>query len=327
MLVTGPNGVGKTSLLESLHLGSQGFSPRTRKERQAIRFHQPAARVGLHGSTRSSPVETRIILRRDEPKETWLNGVRLATSDTLGEKLAALTFTPDRLVVAKGAPMVRRAYLDRMVGRLTPGSQHLPSEYREALSQRNAALRRIREGLSTRNSIAPWDHQVAANGTSLDEARARLVAEVGPLFVSTAETLGLETPELRYETEPLTVEALEERLETDLRRGTTGIGPHLRDLIVVVGGRDLRAYGSQGEQRLTVLALILAEAEQLTRRRGQPPLLLLDDVFSELDDARMQILVKRLPAKGQVLVTSTHEPSRIAVDLHLTVKPGRVESA
>lgn len=324
MLVTGPNGVGKTNLLESIHLGVQGFSPRTRKDRQAIRLGQSAARIALQGVSQQIPVETRVMLQRDEPKETWLNGSRLPSSEGLRDKLAALAFTPDRLVVAKGAPMVRRAYLDRAVSRLLPKCSGVPTAYSQVLSQRNAALRQARDGLSTRDAIVPWDDQLITLGEELDAARSRVVEEIDPAFVALGEAFGLRKPRLRYEAVPLTTELLEERLETDISRGTTGAGPHLRDLAVSVDGIDLRAYGSQGEQRLTVLALILAEADELTRSRAEPPLLLLDDVFSELDEGRMQTLVEWLPEAGQALVTATSKPAEINVDQHLLAEPGEI---
>ena len=130
-----------------------------------------------------------------------------------------------------------------------------------------------------------------------------------PHFADRAGELGLVDAELRYEGEPPSAEQLEARLERDLERGTTGLGPHLDDLGVLSADRDLRAFGSQGEQRLAVLALLLAEAELLEERRGARPLLLLDDVLSELDPGRRRILADRLRAGGQALVTSASRNS------------------
>jgi DNA replication and repair protein RecF len=131
-----------------------------------------------------------------------------------------------------------------------------------------------------------------------------VVAALQPPFAERAEELGLPQAELRYEGEPPTAGELEDRVDRDLERGATGLGPHLDDLGVLSAGRDLRTFGSQGEQRLAVLALLLGEAELLEERRGVRPLLLLDDVLSELDSGRRQILADRLGAGGQTLVTS-----------------------
>jgi DNA replication and repair protein RecF len=164
-------------------------------------------------------------------------------------------------------------------------------------------------------------------GDELDHARAELASALGPGFADHAEALGLFEAQLVYPEEGLSVEALEGRLERDVERGTTGLGPHLRDVAITATGRDLRSYGSQGEQRTAVLALVLGEAEILAERRGEPPLLLLDDVFSELDAARAEALVARLPHGGQTVVTATERPEALAPDLLVTVSPGRALAA
>ena len=331
MLVTGPNGVGKTNLLEALHLGSQGFSPRTRAEAQLVRFDAPAARVTLAGSEAGAPVESHVTLARGEPKRVRLNGAPLASAESLRTRLSALVFPPDRLAVVKAAPLVRRAYLDRMLGRLRPAQADLPSDYARALAQRNEALRRVRAGVSTREAVSPWTERVVSLGNELDGARAALVAAVAPQFADEAARLGLADAVLRYEAEPVTVSALDERYARDLTRGTTGVGPHLRDLGVTAGGRELRTFGSQGEQRAAVLALVLAEAALLADERGTQPLLLLDDVLSELDAGRRRALLGSLPREAQTVVTAT-TPEALpagarAPDLVIRVSPGHAEAA
>ena len=124
------------------------------------------------------------------------------------------------------------------------------------------------------------------------------LALLGPPFAERAGELGLADAELRYDGEPPTVAALEARLDRDLERGVTGLGPHLDDIVLAAGTRELRSFGSQGEQRLAMLALLLAEAELITARRGVPPLLLLDDVLSELDPERRRILAARVARRG-----------------------------
>jgi DNA replication and repair protein RecF len=305
VLVTGPNGAGKTNLLEALHVGSQGFSPRTRAEPRLVRFGEPAARVRLSGSEGGSPVETDVTIAPREGKRVLLNGTPASTAEALRSRLATLVFTPDRLAVVKGGPLVRRTYMDRMLGRVFPAQAPLPGEYARVLAQRNEALRRVRGGLSSSEAVTPWTEQLAALGTVLDGARAKLAALLAPGFTEHGAALGLTGPTLVYEERGLTVAELDERLQRDLERGTTGRGPHLRDIELCAGARELRGFGSQGEQRLAVLALLLAEARLLAERRGEPPLLLLDDVLSELDRDRAAALVSRLPEGGQAVLTST----------------------
>jgi DNA replication and repair protein RecF len=248
---------------------------------------------------------TEVTVALGEGKRIRLNGAPAASAEELRARLAALVFVPDRLAVVKGGPAVRRAYVDRMLGRVQPSQAGLPGEYGRALAQRNEALRRTRSGASTREAVEPWTERVAALGNDLDVARARLVAMLAPGFAEHASALGLAGASLAYEELGLPLEELTARLERDLERGTTSVGPHLRDVELRAGDRELRGFGSQGEQRTAVLALVLAEAGVLAERRGTPPLLLLDDVLSELDGERRRALLAALPPGGQTIVSAT----------------------
>jgi DNA replication and repair protein RecF len=305
VLVVGPNGAGKTNLLESLHVGTQGFSPRTRADAQLVRFGTETARVIVRGSRGEVPVETEMTLRRSSGRDVKLNGARVERVERLRSELATLVFTPDRLAVVKGGPAVRRAYFDRALGRLLPAQAAVPAAYGEALGQRNASLRRVALGLSSREALAPWSERVAELGAELVAARQRVVTLIEPGFRERAGELGLEDVALGYQGEPLTLTALEARLDRDVDRGSTGLGPHLDEIAIVAGTRDLRSYGSQGEQRLAVLSLLLAEADLIAESRSSPPLLLLDDVLSELDPGRREILAARVAGRGQTVITTT----------------------
>jgi DNA replication and repair protein RecF len=328
VLAVGPNGAGKTNLLESLHVGTQGFSPRTRTDAQLVRFGERQGRIALRGARGEAKVELEVTLELGEGKRAKLNGAVLRAAEQLRSEVATLVFTPDRLSVVKGGPAVRRAYFDRVLGRLSPARAALALEYGAAIAQRNAALRRAAGGYSSRETIVPWTEQVAMLGTKLVEARTEAVASLAPGFAERAEELGLPAARMTYEGEPPTVAALDARLDRDLERGSTGLGPHLDDVLLSSGPRDLRSFGSQGEQRLTVLALLLAEAELILERRGVPPLLLLDDVLSELDPDRRRILAERVLQVGQTLITAT-EPTALPVDPAqlLRVSPGVVQAA
>jgi DNA replication and repair protein RecF len=256
-----------------------------------------------------------------------VNGAQLRAAEQLRSTVATLVFTPDRLAVVKGGPAVRRAYFDRALGRLAPARAALPAEYGATLAQRNAALRRISLGLSSAEALAPWTERIAALGAALVEARRETLELLSPAFAERAGELGLPDGALVYEGVAPTVEELEARYARDVDRGWTGAGPHLDEIGLVAGDRDLRTFGSQGEQRLAVLSLLLAEAELIAERSGAPPLLLLDDVLSELDPERRRILASRIGGRGQALITSTSatalpvEPAQL-----LQVSPGRVEA-
>jgi DNA replication and repair protein RecF len=304
VLVVGDNGAGKTNLLEAIHVATQGFSPRTRADAQLIRFGEDAGRIALRGRRDAGPMTVELTLRAHEGKRAVLNGVRLAAAEQLRREAATLVFTPDRLAVVKGGPAARRAYFDRAVGRLWPSRVQLPLDYASTLAQRNAALRRLSLGLSDRAAVAPWTDRLAEQGALLVAARSEAVRRLEPAFRARAAELGLPEGRLDYAAEPPTAAALEARLDRDLERGSTGLGPHLDDVVIAAGARELRGFGSQGEQRLAVLALLLAEAELLAER-GIRPLLLLDDVLSELDQGRRRVLAGRIAGVGQTVITAT----------------------
>jgi DNA replication and repair protein RecF len=328
VLAVGPNGAGKTNLLEALHVGTQGFSPRTRSDAQLVRFGERAARVEVRGERAGVPLELQVTLRPGEGKRAVVNGSPLRAAEQLRSEVATLVFTPDRLAVVKGGPAVRRAYFDRVTGRLSPSRAGLSAEYGAALAQRNAALRRVAAGFSSPDALEPWTQRVAELGTTLVETRLENTRELSPRFAERAAELGLRDGRIEYVGEPLTAEALEARIDRDLERGATGAGPHLDDVLLAAGSRELRAFGSQGEQRLALLSLLLAEAELLAEKGPAQPLLLLDDVLSELDEPRRRTLAGRIRGPGQTLVTATSASSLpVAPNQLIEVTPGAARVA
>ena len=321
----GANGVGKTNLLEAIHVATQGFSPRTRTDSQMVRFGAEGARAAVSGRRGEAGMELEVTVRRGEGKRARLNGAPLRAAEQLRGMVSTLVFTPDRLGVVKGPPAVRRAYFDRVLGRFAPTRASLPADYGAAVAQRNAALRRVSAGVSGRDAIQPWSERVATFGAALVTARLETLALLEPTFAERAGELGVADVSLRYVGEPPTPEGLTAVLERDLERGATSLGPHLDDVVIAAGGRDLRSFGSQGEQRLALLALLLAEAETIADRTGVPPLLLLDDVLSELAPERRRILAARVRSAGQALVTATDAAMLPAApDQLLEVSPGSV---
>jgi len=293
-----------------------------------VRFGAEGARAAVSGRRGEVGLELEVTVRRGEGKRARLNGAPLRAAEQLRTMTSTLVFTPDRLGVVKGPPAARRAYFDRVLGRFAPARAALPAEYGAAVAQRNAALRRVSVGASSREAVVPWSERVAALGAELVAARGETLALLEPSFGARAEEFRLGAVSLRYDGEPPTPEGLAAVLERDLDRGVTSLGPHLDDVVIAAGDRDLRSFGSQGEQRLALLALLLAEAETIADRTGVPPLLLLDDVLSELDPERRRILASRVRSVGQALVTATDaamlptEPDQL-----LEVTPGSVLEA
>jgi DNA replication and repair protein RecF len=243
---------------------------------------------------------------------------------------------PDRLELVKGAPGVRRAHLDQVVAALWPSRAVTRRSYAGALAQRNALLARIRSGQANRATLSAWDLHLAGHGIALMNDRSAAVHASAAPFARYAEALGLSgepTIEYRPRSKASTPEALAEelgaRVDSDLERGFTGHGPHRDELLLTRVGRELRSYGSQGQQRLALLALLLAEREVISALRPSPPVMLLDDVMSELDHDRRRALIDVLRASaGQAIITTTdaeHVPGANRADVSLlAVSEGRL---
>jgi DNA replication and repair protein RecF len=332
-VVHGPNGAGKTNLLEGLYFGCTGRSCRTTNEREVVRFDAPAARVEVVGHDRDGAHELSVGFQPGETKRFKVDGAPAERLLDAPHRPLVSVFLPDRLELVKGPPALRRSHLDQLVAALWPVRGATRRAYGQALAQRNALLARVRAG-GSRAALAAWDQELARHGIALRDDRAAAVELLRPRFEAAARELGLVgTPELRYRPrsraatpEELAAE-LAERIDADLERGFTTHGPHRDDVALLRDGRELRAYGSQGEQRLALLALLLAERAALEDERGAPPLLLLDDVMSELDATRRACLVERLRV-GQSVVTTTdlaHVPGAEEADVvRLRVEGGAV---
>ncbi len=311
-VVHGRNGAGKTNLLEGLYFGCTGRSCRTTNEREVLRFDSQAARVEVEVETGDGPHTLAVGFQPGEPKRFQVDGAPVERlSDHEARPLVAV-FLPDRLELVKGPPALRRAHLDQVVAALWPARAATRRAYAQALAHRNALLARVRAGRSSTDALPAWDAELAGHGIALRDDRARASELLREPFARLATELGLVgSPELRYrprtcaETADELAAELAERTASDLERGFTGHGPHRDDVGLLRDGRELRAYGSQGEQRLALLALLLAERAVLAQERGTPPLLLLDDVMSELDADRRALLVERLDAGGQSVLTTT----------------------
>jgi DNA replication and repair protein RecF len=277
-----------------------------------IRFGRPVTRLELEAEDEWGSHTIAVGFQPGEAKRITVDGAPVdRLTDSRARPLVSV-FLPDRLELVTGTPSLRRAHVDQVVAALWPARVETRRAYGAALAQRNALLVRIRTGRAGRDSLAAWDGELARHGVQLAAQRGELVERLRPSFVAHAAALGLEDePGLRYRPRSGAATASElaaelaERVESDLERGFTGHGPHRDDLVLSRAGRELRAFGSRGQQRLGLLALLLAERDVLAEERGDPPLMLLDDVMSELDAARRERLVHVLRGQGQSVLTST----------------------
>jgi DNA replication and repair protein RecF len=312
-VVTGPNGAGKTNLLEGLYFGCTGQSCRTANEREVVSFGCATARAVVRVSGEDGLHELAVGFTPGEAKHVRVDGASVDRLIDAPTRPLLSVFLPDRLELVKGPPALRRAHLDQLAGALWPARREARRAYSQALAQRNALIARIRAGRGSRGSLASWDEQLARCGVEVMRLRREAVEAVAQSAQQIAGALGVEAPlAVRYrprshatDSDQLAAE-LRERVSHDLERGFTGHGPHRDELGLLLADREVRAYGSQGQQRLALLALLLAEREALAERRENPPVMLLDDVMSELDHARREALVALLwGGTGQTILTTT----------------------
>lgn len=320
-LVVGPNAAGKTSLLEAIVLLGWGRSHRTAADGELIRWGQDVARV--EGRVGDEVLEVAITRSgadgRGGRKRIRVNGVGRRAA-ALGRSLRVVLFAPEEMLLVIGAPGLRRAAIDSLAAARFPAYADDLATYGRTLQQRNSLLRAIREETATRDQLRFWDATFVETGGRVVAARLELLETLaGPLAAAHREIAPDEAASgvlgLRYVSNaPAGVgetprDALARRLvetaEKELWNGSTVIGPHRDDLAFELAGRDLASFASRGQQRTAILAFKLAELDLLTELDGRPPLLLLDDVFSELDPERRAHLVRRIAALPQAFVTTT----------------------
>jgi DNA replication and repair protein RecF len=322
-LVWGPNAAGKTSLLEAMVVLARGASHRTTTDVELVRWGADVARI--EGHTAGDAIEVALVrpgsvaAAGGARKRIRVNGVPRRAA-ALAERLRVVLFAPEDMLLVAGSPSLRRATLDQLATTLIPGYANELATYARALQQRNGLLRAIREETASRDELRYWDRPFLDAGGAVVAARHALLERLaGPLATAHAEiapdeaaagALGIE-----YLTNAVAAQgetprdALERRLaetaEKEAWNGTTVIGPHRDDIAFVMSGRDLSGFASRGQQRTAILALKLAELDLVTSHDARPPLLLLDDVFSELDPARRSHLVRRIAELPQAFVTTT----------------------
>jgi DNA replication and repair protein RecF len=344
-VVVGQNAAGKTNLLEGAWFALRGSSPRTRREEKLITWGEPFTRVELElDGPAAGPQAVEVAYAPGQGKRARWNGVEVASQDELRGRTQVFIFVPESLLLVKGSPARRRAHLDAFAAALDAQYAAASRELQAALRQRNAQLLAVRHGASP-GTLDPWDVQFARAATDLGRRRRDLVADLEGRFAVAAAGLAPEGSSFTLQLvsqvasvgydETALLDELRVRRPGETGRGLSLFGPHRDDLKFLEvaaaaeadsgggapaaiaigpacgpvelprGGRDLRLFGSQGEQRAAVLALLLAEQQLATARTGEQGTLFLDDVMSELDDARRRLLVRQLASAGQAIITTT----------------------
>jgi DNA replication and repair protein RecF len=332
---TGDNGQGKTNLLEAICVLATTKSPLVERDRELIRWHERAARLYAEieleagrGDARRLEYSWRVE-GNSIGREMKIGGVpQSAVASWLGQ-LQVVAFFPHDLTLLSGEPEERRRFLNVELGKTQPAYFQDVAKYRRALQQRNALLRSLidarysnRPPDEEKGTLSEWNRQVVGYGSRILSARARFFSEISPILSEMhAKLSGLDTPFSIEYLPGLSIlknakhpgggfsvpfnASIESDYSDDMRRGITSSGPHRDDLIFRLGEMDLRRYGSQGQQRLAVLALKVALAHWVRESTGEPPILLLDDALSELDATRRGLLLEEARSFPQSVVTAT----------------------
>ncbi|TME69978.1 MAG: DNA replication/repair protein RecF [Chloroflexi bacterium] len=330
----GANGQGKTNLLEAVAMLALSSSPRARRESELVGPVGPGSRIeaAIEDGALTRELAIALDVEGERTKRTIeVDGARRRAFDLPGNFRVTL-FWPDDLGLVKAGPELRRRFLNQMLVQVEPGHARALAALRRILEQRNSLLKRIAGGEGGEDTLQAWDQELVKVATEIVDARAKAVSELEPVAARCHRQIAVgERLEIRYIGPPENLaQAVQNSLAEDLRRGTTSIGPHRDDLLVLLDGQDARSFASQGQQRTAVVSLKLAEAALIEARTGERPVLLLDDVLSELDGERRAALLNEVAGGGQVIITSVEAgpfpPELIARAMVWTVEEGRIQA-
>lgn len=335
-ILSGANAQGKTNLLEALYVCCTGRSHRTHRDAELIRHGEKEAVISARVEHSDGVHLIDMGLSSQGRKKVRINNSPIRRLGELMGHLNGVLFSPEDLYLVKEGPAWRRRFADITLSQVHPPYFYMLQQYQQALSQRNTLLKTIQREGRGMETMPVWEAQMAALGAKLVAERRRFVAILAEKVASIHGELtqGGEELTVRYATfcdasdaaelENALLSALERGRERDLKAGTTLTGPHRDDLVLTLGGREIRSYGSQGQQRTSVLSLKLAELAIMTDITSEAPILLLDDVFSELDTSRRRMLEKSI-GSVQTLVTCV-DGERMLMTGSVGVRYMRMES-
>ncbi len=306
-MLLGNNGQGKTSVLEAIYLASTSRILRGLKDSDVISEGKSTSWVEVHEA--STGADLRVELGSGQKKRVYINGSMLPRASDLLGRLPCVCISSIDLPIVSGEPACRRTFLDTELSQAYPAYLRHLAIFKRAMEQRNALLRDSKEFARPADLFEPWESEIALHGAAIRQYRMGWIREVGDYAVRIHAELGDgEKVGVSYEirSDENILGQLQERRSEDIARGSTSAGPHRDDLIILVDGKSARIYASQGQQRSAMISIKLAVFNMLRTYRGSQPILLLDDVFSELDQERGRRLIKMvLRDEGQIIVTCT----------------------
>lgn len=330
-LIVGENAQGKTNLLEAVFLCCFGRSHRTSKEKEMIAYDAPYALIHLESERTETAHELTVRLSREEGRKIKSDGLPLNRIGELMGLLNCVLFAPEHLSIVKDGPAERRRFLDMELSQTYPAYFFLLQQYQRALRQRNILLKSLREQPELRATLPVWNQQLASLGWKIMEYRDTFCARLSHLASQNhteisggREQLAVHyQPDCSVDDEMSLLKWIEEGQKEDLRRCTSTRGPHRDEMSLHLDGKEIRSFGSQGQQRTAALAIKLSELDLIREETGEWPILMLDDVMSELDEKRQRYLLERiLPV--QTLVTTTAQGTDWPTAKHFHIISGSI---
>ena len=306
----GQNAQGKTNIIESIFLCSLGKSFRAKKDNEMIKLNEQNAMVEIEYE--KSDREGKIKIEIGNKKNIYLNGIKIKKLSELLGNLNIVIFTPDDINILKGGPQNRRRFLDIMISQLRPNYMHILNLYIKTMEQRNIYLRQIKEEHKDENLLDIWDEKLSEYAIKIYEYRKEFIKKIIKKLdiIHKNITNNAEQIELDYITECDSKEKylklLKERRKLDIIKGFTTKGVHRDDFMIYINKKDIKIFGSQGQNRTAMLSLKLAELQVIYDEIGEYPILLLDDFMSELDKTRRKNFLENIEGT-QVIITGTEK--------------------
>lgn len=308
-VIYGSNAQGKTNFLESLYFCAMGRSLRGKSDQQLIRFEEEESHIRMLVQRKQRYDRIDVHLKKDEKKGIAVNGLPVRKLGDLFGTLYAVIFSPEDLSLVKDGPGERRRFLDMELCQLSKVYYYDLQQYYRILKQRNNLLKEIQKKPQMQETLFVWDDQLAEYGERIIAARKRFLIRLDEIAAEKLSQLtgGRDHLQTIYKPnceEGMLAEKLRKNIDRDIYFGSTQSGPHKDDILFSIDGREVKVYGSQGQQRTTALAARLAEIDLIREETGEEPVLLLDDVFSELDENRQKFLLQSIEGL-QAFVTCT----------------------
>lgn len=312
-VILGENAQGKTNVLEALFMCAFGRSHRTPKDNELVKWDKDQAYIGLDMVNYSGSHTIEFKFNQGESKKTFIDGAQASRSGELLGILNVVMFAPENLKLVKDSPLERRRFIDMEISQLKPAYFYRLQQYNLALKQRNALLKESMNALKP-GRLAMWDEQLANLGEQIMLSRGEFIEELAGIAKNLHSSISGGKEALKISYQPNIKQASDIRgeileklalsVQDDIRRGYTSVGPHRDDLFISINGNDARLYGSQGQQRTAALALKLSELTLIKNLKNEYPVLLLDDVLSELDETRQRLLFENVDG-CQCILTCT----------------------